>query len=209
MGQRRRIISSDRVGIKRVPKNKIVIAVEGRCNKTEKQYFYHFDDGKKPYTISIANGNETDPVKLVKRLDAEIRKKELNLNGGDQAFCVFDVDTDANKNRLIEEAKNYAKSRGIQVITSTPSIELWFLLHFIETTAYYSNHALIKKLNQYIKYEKNNDIFPAIIEYVNVAIERAKKLEQYQIQNNKKVGSVDANPNTEMYKIVEYFLQYK
>ena len=54
-----------------------------------------------------------------------------------------------------------------------------------------------------------NDIFPAIIEYVNVAIERAKKLEQYQIQNNKKVGSVDANPNTEMYKIVEYFLQYK
>ena len=75
MGQRRRIISSDRVGIKRVPKNKIVIAVEGRCNKTEKQYFYHFDDGKKSYTISIANGNETDPIKLVKRLDDEIRKK--------------------------------------------------------------------------------------------------------------------------------------
>lgn len=41
-----RKISSDKVKKNRKPKNKIIIAVEGK-NKTEKLYFNNFDDGKK------------------------------------------------------------------------------------------------------------------------------------------------------------------
>ena len=38
------------------------------------------------------------------------------------------------------------------------------------------------------------------------AIENAKKLENYQKENNRIIGTVEANPNTEIYKIVEYLL---
>ncbi|HIT10971.1 MAG TPA: hypothetical protein IAC24_05175 [Candidatus Onthousia faecigallinarum] len=68
-----RKISSDRVGKLRKPENKIIIAVEGK-NKTEKLYFDNFDDGKKSYSITIAKGNDTDPLKLVKSLYKEIKR---------------------------------------------------------------------------------------------------------------------------------------
>lgn len=200
----RRIISEDRKNIKKQIKSKIVIAVEGK-NKTENLYFSHFDNGKKSYSISIASGNDTDPLKLVKSLDREIKRRGLNLSEGDKAFCVFDTDIDYNKNKIIKDAKNFANDIGIQIITSNPSIELWFLLHFCYTTGRLSNPQVIKKLRKYFnKYEKNVDIFPHINELVGKAIENAKKLEQFQLSNSNIIGTVEANPSTEVYKLVEY-----
>ena len=201
--EKERKISSDRVRKVRTQKNKIIIAVEGN-NKTERIYFDNFDDGKKSYSISIAKGNDTDPLKLVKKLSDEIKKRELDLNNGDIAYCIFDTDIDPNKNRIIRDAIELAKKNNIKVITSSPCIELWFLLHFEFTTASMSNNAVIDRLKKYYpKYEKNLNIFPDINNKVETAIKYAKKLEKYQLDNGKIIGTVEANPNTEMFKIVE------
>lgn len=198
-----RKISDDRVRKLRKRKNKILIAVEG-TNKTEKIYFSNFDDGKKPYTITIAKGNDTDPLGMIKLLSKEIDKRDIDLSNGDIAFCIFDTDINSKKNKIIEDAINLAKEKGIRVITSTPCIELWFLLHFEYTTARLSNNGVIKRLKKYLpKYQKNINIFSDIKDKVYEAIERAKRLESFQLQNNKVIGMVEANPNTEMYKIVE------
>ncbi len=163
---------------------------------------------KKSYSITIAKGNDTDPLKLVKSLDKEIRKNELSLEDGDMAFCVFDVDTNSKKNKIIAEAIELAKKKNIKIITSTPCIELWFLLHFEYTTANLSNEDVIKRLRKFCpKYEKNKNIFLLINDKVKIAIKNAKRLEKYQIDNNREIGMVEANPNTEMYKIVEYLLK--
>ena len=200
MGRR---ISNDRVRKIRKRKNKILIAVEG-TNKTEKIYFSNFDDGKKPYTITIAKGNDTDQLGMIKLLSKEIDKRDIDLSNGDIAFCIFDTDINTKKNKIIEDAINLAKEKGIRIITSTPCIELWFLLHFEYTTARLSNNSVIKRLKKYLpKYQKNINIFPDIKDKVYEAIERAKRLERFQLQNNKMIGMVEANPNTEMYKIVE------
>ena len=198
-----RKISNDRVRKIRKRKNKILIAVEG-TNKTEKIYFSNFDDGKKPYTITIAKGNDTDPLGMIKLLSKEIDKRDIDLSNGDIAFCVFDTDVNIKKNKIIKDAINLAKEKGIRIITSTPCIELWFLLHFEYTTARLSNNSVIKRLKKYLpKYEKNINIFPDIKDKVYEAIDRAKRLESFQLQNNKIIGMVEANPNTEMYKVVE------
>lgn len=202
-----RKISKDRIAKIRHQKNKIIIAVEGK-NKTEKLYFENFDDGKKPYSITIAKGNDTDPLKLVKSLNKEIIKRELDLKNGDITFCIFDTDEDPKKNKLIYEAKQYAEKKGIIMIASTPCVELWFLLHYEYTSANLSNNEVIKRLKHYSpKYEKNKNIYPEINNNVKTAISRAKKLEKYQMQNGKKLGTVDVNPSTEMYKIVEYLMK--
>lgn len=202
-----RKISNDRVRKIRKRKNKILIAVEG-TNKTEKIYFSNFDDGKKPYTITIAKGNDTDPLGMIKLLSKEIDKRDIDLSNGDIAFCVFDTDVNIKKNKIIKDAINLAKENGIRIITSTPCIELWFLLHFEYTTARLSNNSVIKRLKKYLpKYEKNINIFPDIKDKVYEAIDRAKRLESFQLQNNKIIGMVEANPNTEMYKIVEELIK--
>jgi hypothetical protein len=205
--EQNRTISNDRVRKIRKQKSKILIAVEGK-NKTEKTYFSNFEDGKKPYNITYAKGNNTDPLKLVKMLVKEIEKMELDLQDGDAAYCIFDTDIDPDKNKIINEAIQLAKKNNIKIITSSPCVELWFLLHYDYTTANMRNEEVIKRLKKfYPKYEKNVNIFPDIIENLYKAIERAKKLEKYQLDNNRRIGTVEANPNTEIYKIVEYLIK--
>lgn len=210
MGQRienKRIISSDRVRKPRKQKNNIIIAVEGK-NKTEKIYFNNFDNGKRNYSISFAKGNYTDPLNLVKILAKEINKFELDLTDGDEAYCIFDVDMDSSKNSIISEARKLASSYNIKIISSTPSIELWFLLHYEYTTASMNNKNLINRLKKYYhNYDKNVDIYLDISDKTDKAIKNAKKLEKYQLDNGMVIGTVEANPNTEVYKIVEELLK--
>ena len=150
MGRRienKRVISNDRVRKERKQKNKIIIAVEGK-NKTEKLYFNNFDNGKKSYSISFAKGNYTDPLNLVKMLIEEMKKIGVDLSDGDRAYCIFDTDIEPIKNTVIKEAKKLASLSGIEIITSTPSIELWFLLHYEYTTASMDNKSLINRLKK-------------------------------------------------------------
>lgn len=210
MGRRvehNRRISNDRVRKVRKQKSKILIAAEGK-NKTEKTYFSNFEDGKKSYNITYARGNNTDPLKLVKMLIKEIDELKLDLQDDDVAYCIFDTDVDPNKNKIIEEAIQLAQKNNIKIITSSPCLELWFLLHYDYTTANMDSEEVIKRLKEYYpKYEKNINIYPDIIKEIDLAIDRAKKIEKYQIDNNRRIGTVEANPNTEVYKIVEYLMK--
>ena len=210
MGRRvehNRRISNDRVRKVRKQKSKILIAAEGK-NKTEKTYFSNFEDGKKSYNITYARGNNTDPLKLVKMLIKEIDELKLDLQDDDVAYCIFDTDVDPNKNKIIEEAIQLARKTNIKLITSSPCFELWFLLHYDYTTANMDSEEVIKRLKEYYpKYEKNINIYPDIIKEIDLAIDRAKKLEKYQTDNNRRIGTVEANPNTEVYKIVEYLMK--
>ncbi len=210
MGRRiehNRRISNDRVRKVRKQKSKILIAAEGK-NKTEKTYFSNFEDGKKTYNITYARGNNTDPLKLVKMLIKEIDELKLDLQDDDVAYCIFDTDADPNKNKIIEEAIQLARRNNIKIITSSPCFELWFLLHYDYTTANMDSEEVIKRLKEYYpKYEKNINIYPDIIKEIDLAIDRAKKLEKYQTDNNRRIGTVEANPNTEVYKIVEYLMK--
>ncbi len=202
----KRCISSDRKRIIRKQKNKILIAVEGK-NKTEKIYFNNFDDGKKNYSISFAKGNYTDPLNLIKMLINEVKKIGMDLNDKDEAYCVFDTDINPSKNKIINEARKLAFDNGIKIISSVPSIELWFLLHYEYSTSCMNNKDVIDRLkNYYPKYDKNVNIYDDINDSVNVAIKRAKRLEKYHIDNKKKIGTTDANPSTEVYKIIENLL---
>lgn len=210
MGRRvehNRRISNDRVRKVRKQKSKILIAAEGK-NKTEKTYFSNFEDGKKSYNITYARGNNTDPLKLVKMLIKEIDELKLDLQDDDVAYCIFDTDVDPNKNKIIDEAIQLAKKNNIKIITSSPCFELWFLLHYDYTTANMDSEEVLKRLKEYYpKYEKNINIYPDIIKEIDLAIDRAKKIEKYQIDNNRRIGTVEANPNTEVYKIVEYLMK--
>lgn len=209
MGRRiehNRKISNDRVRKVRKQKSKILIAVEGN-NKTEKIYFNNFEDSKKNFDISYARGNNTDPLKLVQMLIKEIKDNDLDLLDDDMAFCIFDTDIDPNKNKVIVNAIKLASKNNIKIITSSPCIELWFLLHYEYSTASMSNDEVIKKLkNYYPKYKKNINIYLDIKDKMDIAIKNAKKLERYQKDNNVKIGTVEANPGTEIYKVIEYLI---
>ena len=198
---RRRNINS------RKSKKVILVAFEGK-NKTENNYFSNYRLRDKDYIIKLVPGNETDPINLVNKTIVKVKELGLNLEENDRAYCIFDTDLDERKNMQIIKARKLAKKYHIIMITSNPCIELWFLLHFEYTTAWLSNNDVINKLKKYYpKYEKNINIFSEIKDKVSEAIKNAKKLESFQLDNNKIIGMVDANPSTEMYKIVEELIK--
>lgn len=191
----------------RKSKKVILVAYEGN-NKTEKNYLKNFSGREKDYVIEVVPGNETDPLNLVKQTIQKANHLGLDLIQDDRAYCIFDADIIPTKNKQIINAIKLAKDNNIIPIVSAPCIELWFLLHYDYTTAQISSDEVITRLKRfYPKYEKNCNIYPEINDKVNIAISNAKKLEKFQLKNNKKLQTVEANPYTEVYKLIEELLK--
>lgn len=200
MNNRKRNIRS------RKPKRVILIAFEG-INKTEKKYLKSFESRDSDYKILIVPGNETDPVNLVKKTIDKIKTEALNLNEDDKAYCVFDADMNPNKNAQIGEARKLAERHKIEIIVSSPCVEIWFLLHYEYTTRTMTSDEVIKRLKKhYPQYEKNADIYKEINDQTHEAIKRAHKLRKYHLANGEKIQTVEANPYTEIPKILENLL---
>ena len=191
----------------RKSKRVVLVAYEGE-NKTEKNYLNNFSSRDKDYIIKPVPGNETDPVNLVKQAIQKAQNLSLDLLEDDKAYCIFDTDTKPEKNIQIEAAIKLAKDNNVIPIVSAPCVELWFLLHYEYTTAMISSNDVIERLKKhYPKYEKNCNIYSEIKDRIGTAIENSKRLENYQKQNSKKLQTVEANPYTKMYKMVEELMK--
>ena len=193
--------SRNKVTRKRKPV--ILIATEGK-NMTEKLYFNNFNRNKN-YSIVFAKGNYTDPVNMVNSLIKDLKDRELNKKNGDIAYCVFDTDFDVHKQKEILIAKKKTKNLNIELIKSNPCFEIWFILHFSNSTKQYkSNEEVIKELKKYIpKYKKNTDVFAYLDNKRKNAIKNAKLLEKYHIELGRNIDYIECNPSSEVYKVFE------
>lgn len=182
----------------------ILIGTEGR-NKTEKIYFNEFFRSSKNYKVRFPSSTETDPVGIVESAIRYIRNEELDLKHGDLAFCVIDTDTDKLKQIQIDKALRLADNNEIQVLLSNPCFEIWFLQHFrYSTKNYLSNDEVIRELTMYIQeYKKNANVFDILKNNQDDAIKRAKQLEKYHVDLGRKQNSMECNPSTAVYKIIE------
>ena len=157
----------------------VIIGYEG-INKTEKLYFKNFHSKK--CIIKFAKGNSTDPKGIVQDI-VNYMKSDIEIDDNDKVYAIFDTDVNQSKQKQIEEAKKIAKEKGVEIITSTPTFELWFLLHFCYTTKeFISNNDLQNDLKKYIEgYAKNNNTYLDVKEFTKKAIENNKRLEKYQL----------------------------
>lgn len=69
--------------------------------------------------------------------------------------CVFDADVtrtrQAEKLKYEQMLYKYSKNPSVIFCDSMPSIELWFLLHFLKTNRYFeSSEEVIKSLRKYL-----------------------------------------------------------
>ena len=182
----------------RTRKQVILLSVEGK-NKTERNYFKGFNN--ETTRVVFTSGNETDPVKLAKRLVQEYKSYQLDDELGDRAFCVIDGDVSKKQENEIRKAEAVVKKKG-SIIVSNPCIEVWFVFHFTDSTKQYkSSQDVVNRLKEYIPdYEKNmKEIYIRLINKQTDAIRNAKKLEVY----NRSLHNFDFQPSSEVYKIIE------
>ena len=100
----------------------------------------------------------------------EKKLMEVLKNGG-RAIVVFDADVStwnkAEKERLETMKSKYAKNNRVLLCDSMPSIEYWFLLHYVNTNRHFgTSKAVIMELVKHIKeFDKTETFLKNIKEF--------------------------------------------
>jgi hypothetical protein len=167
----------------REPKSGIYIIGEGI---TEQYYFSHI---KNIYGFHCT----IKPRFFGKTSIFEMRKKiEELLHEGIFVICVFDVDVstwnESEKKKLEQLQNKYRKNTNLLLCSSLPSIEFWFLLHYVNTNRHFKNSKEVEiALKKYIQNYDKTALFLEKEKWVSdlcadgkldLAMERAKKCEK-------------------------------
>ena len=116
---------------------------------TERYYFTHLKSLRGyRYTCKPRNFTEQTFDDMQKQID-----RVLEDNG--VAVCVFDADVTrtrpSEKRKLNEMRRRYSGNSSVILCDSMPSIEFWFLLHYLNTNRYFSSSDdVITLLRRYI-----------------------------------------------------------
>ncbi len=205
----RRIVQIDRKRNNRKTKECILVNYEGKENKTEEKYFNNYQDKNNSYYIKPIDSHVTDPLQMVEALVEYMKHQDIDTEDDYRVYCIFDTDVSPAKQIRIDKAIELARSNNIIPIVSSPCFEIWFREHFKYTRkSYSSNEELIEDLKKYIpKYKKNVDIYNEISNKTKIAIKNCKQLEKEQIENGNRLNTVQCNPYTSVYQLVEYLLK--
>ncbi len=166
--------------------------------KTMRPNFFVFCEGKTEITyVKFLRSVFRVPIQVVtKKSDSNISfdfiersKRDYVPTKNDQTFLMFDLDV----KELLEHLQ---KIPQVTLLVSNPCVELWFLLHYYEDIDKEINTAFcLQKMTACSpKYEKGaltENEKRVLVENMEKAIERAKRLKEYE------------NPSTTVYRLIE------
>ncbi len=182
------------------PKRRILIFTEGEA--TETAYFTHLHRLHRERVIIVLDPRHGTPLTLVRHaVDERERclKAERQSRGAgyDEYWVVIDVDEHPN----LTEALELARSNSIAVAVSNPCVELWFVLHSIDQTAFIHRHDAQAASKKLYKFEKRptTEALDLFVSAFPEAKRRAEKLDALHRDNGSPEGS---NPSTSIPPLI-------
>ncbi|HEX7060054.1 MAG TPA: RloB family protein [Solirubrobacterales bacterium] len=159
-------------------RRELLVFVEGKVTEEEYLNFYRRRHRR------IVNVEIPDfrggPLQLVEHAIDAKRRNERDAKRGrgrahDEVWCVFDVDEHPDLNR----AMSLARDHGIKLAISSPCLELWFLLHFEDQTAYLDRAQAQSSAKRHLRSGKSlsRTALEALDERYEIARDRAQKLD--------------------------------
>lgn len=185
-------------------KNIILIAFEGK-NKTEFNYFKHFNNRDNKYNIVPLKSPETNPKGIADYALKYAKNNDIKNEYGDKIFCVIDLDLSQKQLNEYQELLSAKKYKEISCFVSNPCFEVWFLFHFLQHPQKQNSSENVKKyMREFVEnYEENVDVYEIkkLKEKQDFAIKNAKDKAEYL----KDIQMIDKNPYSEIYKILMIF----
>ena len=134
-----------------------------------------------------------------------------DIKSEDECKIFLVIDTDLNENRIkkIEEIIPECQKYNIEIITSAPTFEIWYLMHYRKNKLKFSTSQDVKKELEKINgiYKENMDMYQSIIEMLEEAKKTALNIDQKIINDNEDLFR--SNPHTSIYKIIVAIEEYK
>ena len=165
---------------------------------TEQYYFTHLKHIKKyNWHVKPRFFGKTD----IAQIDKTVKKLLL---GGVSTVCVFDADVSARnekENEKLEKFKReYENEECVLICDSLPSIEFWFLLHFVRTSKHFRNSSAVE--NELKRFLTNYSKSKNYLENRSWVEELTQKLNE-AIENAKSIDSQSQSSYSNIYKLLE------
>jgi hypothetical protein len=181
-------------------KRSLLVFSEGEA--TEEGYLLHYWRlYRRAVTVEI-DGFHGTPLALVQRAVKAKRQNERAAprrgRAHDEVWCVFDVDDHPR----LAEGLALAREHGIHLAISNPCIELWFLLHFEDRTAYIERREAQSLAKERLGCGKRLDeaALAALQEGFEAARERAQRLD---VKHTGDGSGAHANPSSGAWRLVD------
>lgn len=182
----------------------ILIKYEGG-KSAENVYFSNFSE--RNCRIRFASGNSTDIESMFEELKKYMINNDISAEDGNKIFLMIDTDLDEDKIKVIKKIEPDCKKLGIKIITSAPTFEVWYLLHFRNNDLKFNNSKEAKKAVEDLipGYKETMNVYEKIRNNTKIAVENAKKIEkQFKIDNR-----YNFDPHSYVYEIIDSIEEIK
>lgn len=179
----------------------IVICVEGEKNSTEYNYFRHYSS--RDLRIKFSTGGSTDPKGMLEDLLKYISNEDIASEDNCRIFLVLDTDLDERRISEIKEIEQECIDNNIEIVTSAPTFEIWYLMHYRNNKLKFQTSKEVKRELQNLNgtYTESMDMYKIIKDSTDNARSTAQSFEQQIIRN--KEDLLSSNPHTSIYKILD------
>ena len=185
----------------------IVICSEG--GKKSSEYYYFRNHSNRNLRIQFSTGNSTDPKGMLEDLLKYIRNEDISSEDECKIFLVLDTDLDNKRINEIKEIEQQCNDNNIEIITSAPTFEIWYIMHYRNNRLKFLSSKDVKKELQIINgyYTESMDMYKMINKSTSSARNTAKNIEQQAVKNNEDLFKL--NPHTSIYKILDTIDEFK
>ena len=192
--------------IKHNKKPLIVICSEG--GKKSSEYYYFRNYTNRNIRIQFSTGNSTDPKGMLEDLLKYIHNEDIASEDNCKIFLVLDTDLNEKRISEIKEIRQRCIDNNIEIITSAPTFEIWYLMHYRNNKLKFQTSKEVKRELQNINgtYTESMDMYKIIKDSTDNARSTAQSFEQQIIRN--KEDLLSSNPHTSIYKILDAIDEY-
>jgi hypothetical protein len=183
------------------PRRQILVFVEGL--KTEERYLVDWYRRNRDHVIVIIDQFRGGPLELVRRASEARRigaREERRGKGRayDEIWCMFDIDEHPN----VPEAIDLARRNDIRLAISNPCLELWFILHFEDQTAWIHRHDAQHRSEHLLGCTKvlTDGALRLLFEHHEAAAQRARGLDEKHEIDGSPPGE---NPSSGAWRLTE------
>lgn len=187
---------------RRKKKPLIIICSEGGKKNTEWYYFKNFTT--RNIRIQFSSGRKTNPKGMLNDLLTYIKNEDIKHEEKYKAFLVLDTDLNSKRIKEIKTIEEECKENNIEIITSAPTFEIWYIMHYKTNKLKFNSSKEVKKeLNKIIgSYTETMDMYSKTIQNIDIAKKVAYEIEENVIKNNEDI--INVNPHSKVYKIIDH-----
>jgi len=160
-------------------RKQLLVFVEGL--KTEERYLIHWYRSNRDRVLVRIDLFRGTPLQLVQHaVDAQRQERRDERRGRgrayDEIWCMFDVDVHPN----IPDARDLARRHDIHLAVSNPCLELWFILHFEDRTAWIDRREAQRRSEELLGCSKilTDNALSELFERYGEAATRAEQLDR-------------------------------